>query len=116
MKKIIISNEVTLSQGVSPEEARPIYKKIVECLKAGENVVISFEGMKLMTTAFLNVVIGELYKDYTSEQLNSKLKFEGINQDIAIRIKKVTDNAKSFYKNQPRYNKIVEESINGKNI
>lgn len=29
MKKIIISNEVTLSQGVSPEEARPIYKKIV---------------------------------------------------------------------------------------
>lgn len=98
VKTIIISNEVTLNQGVSPTEGAPIYSQIVENISKGEQIVLDFANMSLTTTAFLNVVIGMLYKDYTSEQLKKYLSFDNLTDEIAIRIKQVTDNAKLFYK------------------
>lgn len=67
----------------------------------------------MMTTAFLNVVIGNLYKDYTSEQLKEMITFDNLSQVTAARIKRVTDNAKLFYKDESRFTKVVEDVING---
>ena len=102
---------VSLHQGVTPDEAQPIYDKIAEELKAGKIVEIDFEHIELATTAFLNVLIGTLYKDYTTEQLKDRLVLRNINIDMAARIKKVTDNAKLFYSNQQQYEESIEEAL-----
>jgi len=59
------------------------------------------------------VVIGTLYKDYTSEQLQTKLHVQNINNETAARIKKVTTNAKAFYENEALFNETVDKVING---
>jgi len=73
MQTIRIVEYVTLNQGVTSEEGQPIYDLIANYLKNGEQVELDFSNMKFMTTAFLNVVIGTLYKDYSSEQLKALL-------------------------------------------
>ena len=72
-------------------------------------------GVDMLTTAFLNVVIGDLYKDYSSEKLKSMLILVNYTEPTAKRIKKVTDNAKLFYKDESAYTKEVEEVLNGTN-
>lgn len=110
---IKLNDYITCNKGVTPSEGEPIYNHIVASLKKGDNVILDFSNVEMMTTAFLNVVIGNLYKDYTSEQLKSMLSFENLSESIAFRIKKVTDNAKLFYSNEDRFNQDIEEAING---
>ena len=75
MNTIRIVDHVTFNQGVTSEEGQPIYELIVNSFKKGESVELDFANVKFMTTAFLNVVIGALYRDYTSEQLKTILHF-----------------------------------------
>lgn len=102
-----------MNQGITSEEGEPIYKKIVDSFLKNEDVTLDFKGVTFLTTAFLNVVIGTLYKDYTSEQLQMKLHVQNINDETIARIKKVTTNAKAFYENEAKFNQSVEEVIYG---
>lgn len=113
MTTIIIDKYVSLHQGITSEEAEPIYKIIFKALSEEENVTLDFMGITFLTTAFLNVMIGALYNDYTSEQLQKRLHITHINEDILIRIKKVTENAKLFYSDQDKYNETIDNSIHG---
>ncbi|MBP3219984.1 MAG: STAS-like domain-containing protein [Prevotella sp.] len=113
MTKININDHVTLNQGITSEEGEPIYNMIKASLSKDEDVILDFKDVTFLTTAFLNVMIGALYKDYTSEHLNKKLHIENINQETAARIKKVTDNAKSFYSDEDKFNETVNEVIYG---
>ena len=92
-----------------------INNSIIEAFKKGDAVTLDFDGVDMLTTAFLNVVIGDLYKDYSSEELKSMLSLVNYSESTAKRIKKVTDNAKLFYKDENSYNKEVEEVLNGSN-
>lgn len=113
MATIKINDYITLNQGITSEEGEPIYKLIVDSLSKEEDVTLDFEDVTFLTTAFLNVVIGALYKDYTSEQLQSKLHVQNINDETAARIKKVTTNAKSFYSDEAKFNETVDSAIYG---
>lgn len=113
MIKIKIDDFVTLNQGITSEEGQPIYQKIVDGLSRNEDVTLDFEGMTFLTTAFLNVAIGTLYRDYTSEQLQTRLYIVNANDETIARIKKVTDNAKAFYSDEDKFNQTVEDILNG---
>lgn len=113
MANIKINDYISLNQGITSEEGQPIFDKIAESLSKEENVTLDFEGVKFLTTAFLNVVIGALYKDYTSEQLQARLCIVEANDETMARIKKVIDNAKSFYSDEEKFNQTVEEVLNG---
>lgn len=112
MAKVTIKDYVSLCQGVTSEEGQPIYNLIIGILKSGDIVELDFDGMTFMTTAFLNVVIGTLYKDFSSEELRNILKLQNVNEETATRIKRVTDNAKAFYADKEGFTAAVEEAMN----
>ncbi len=112
---IKLKDHVSCNMGVTPDEAKPIYDMILEAFKDKVSVVLDFEDIEMMTTAFLNVVIGNLYENYKGEELKEMLKFNNLTQPIAVRIKKVTDNAKLFYSDSKRFTKNVEDTINENN-
>lgn len=112
--KITLKEKVTDNMAVTPAEGQPIYEEIIEHLIQGDVVELDFSDLQICTTAFLNVVIGNLYKDYTSDQLKEGIKFNGLDIPLSERIKKVTDRAKQFYKNQTVYTNMIESALYGK--
>ena len=114
-KVIKLNDYLTLNSGITPEEGIPLFETIVRAFKEGCNVTLDFSDVSILTTAFLNVVIGDLYKDYTSEYLKERMALVNFTDSTAARIKKVTDNAKLFYKDKESYSKDVEEALNGSN-
>lgn len=111
MQVIKITDYVSLNQGVTSEEGQPIYELILSSLKRKESVELDFSDVTFVTTAFLNVVIGTLYKDFTSEQLKDLLNLTNYSPDMALRIKKVTDNAKAYYANTEVFENNVDEIL-----
>lgn len=110
---IIINDYITCNKGVTSDEGEPIRQIILDHFKSGNSVTLDFEGVEMLTTAFLNVVIGELYSTYSSDQLRALLHFRNYTEVTARRIKKVTDTAKAFYNNPDNYNNILNSVLDG---
>lgn len=115
MKEIKVDNMVTLHQGVIPDEGKPIYDLIQEAISKKEDVILDFAEIELMTTAFLNVAIGNLYRDNSSDTLKQYLKLVNVSPENARRIKKVTDTAKQFYSDKEKFENTVNSVLNGNN-
>ncbi|MGP1610020.1 MAG: STAS-like domain-containing protein [Candidatus Cryptobacteroides sp.] len=114
-RTIKINEYISLNKGITSEEGEGIYNAILKALRDNVAVTLDFSDVEMTTTAFLNVVIGNLYSSYTSEELRERIKFKNVKEATALRVKKVTDNAKSYYSNPDKFSKEVEDVINGSN-
>lgn len=88
-----------------------IYKLILKGFNQNDIVYVDFEGMTTILSTFLNNAIGTLYKDYTSDFLNEKLKIENLCEDDMFILRRVIKRAKEFYKNEEAITKVLDENI-----
>lgn len=56
------------------EEGGIIYRKIIDALKSGEDVELSFEGVLSAPSAFINSALIQLLDDFSFDDLKQKLK------------------------------------------
>lgn len=57
---VFVKNYIDGDTAVSYEDGKKCYKDVIEALNKGENVVLNFEGIEYVITAFLNPIIGDL--------------------------------------------------------
>jgi len=108
MEKISIS-VVNVVGDVFCTEATAVQKVfdlIDKALKEDKAVNLSFMNVKMLTTAFLNTAIGQLYKDYSDELIKNSLTVEQLILSGSVSIKRVVDTAKLYYKNSKEWNKV----------
>jgi hypothetical protein len=75
----------------------------------------SFLNIEIMTTAFLNTAIGQLYKDFSEEKVRECLRVENISESGKVILKRVVDTAKLFYKDRDAFQRMqqsIEEILN----
>lgn len=89
MKTINVTDVLESRIAVSPQKGTMILSKLSESIRDNEVVELDFEGVKDLTTAFLNVAIGDLYKEFSSEQLTNCLILKNINDLDSYLIKEV---------------------------
>jgi hypothetical protein len=58
----------------SSEDGKKIYDSIFDKLKNTEITTLDFTGVKITSTSFFNVALGELYRDFSPDFLNYHLK------------------------------------------
>ena len=79
---------------------KKVYEEIRTVVDQGNRVVLSFESVTRLTTAFLNAAVGQLYNDFSEEEVR-KIMAPPINADAhqLARLKLVVDRAKDYFKN-----------------
>ena len=112
-KKIFISVYECIGEdsAISTEEGDSLHERIDKALNKGIHVQVSFKNIQLITTTFLNAAIGQLYKKYTSDQLNEKLEILNLEQTDKETLKKVISVAKQYFKNQQETERIIDEEL-----
>jgi hypothetical protein len=95
---------------ITDTDGKLVYDKIDAFLSENVNVVLDFANVQFIITVFLNAAIGQLYKKYTSEQLNLNLKIINLSKDENKHVQEVVDYAKKFF-NEPEKEKDVERNI-----
>ena len=111
MINIQIANIIGNVYAIEAEEGQKVYEFIKKAFEENRKVVLSFLNIEMMTTAFLNTAIGQLYKDFSEEKVKECLSVENIsNSGIAI-LKRVVDTAKLYYKDPDTFNR-MQQSIN----
>ena len=118
MKTIKISDYVSLNQAATVDEGQKIYDLIIQYLQNKEEVELDFSDITVITTAFLNIAIGCLYENYTSEELNEYIKFSNLLPGKKERIAMVAEHAKIFYSEKKNLfeNNVDNAIYGGKNL
>lgn len=106
---IRIYDEVGGDSAISVDDGDALFKKIDNALEQGLIVVLDFQNINLIITAFLNAAIGQLYSKYTSEQLKEKLKLENIKSEDVHLFKKIIERAKEYFANPEDFENNVKE-------
>lgn len=108
-----ISEEINNTMAVSSDDGDKLYQKIDFLIREGKLVELDFSEIDVMTSAFLNAAIGQLYNSYTSEQLNSQLRLvKVVKEDISL-IKKVIERAKEYFANRKGFEDSANHALYG---
>jgi len=105
--KINIINVVGSSFCVEADDGQKVFDLIIKAFKEEKKVILSFLNVKLLTTAFLNTAIGQLYKDFSEDFIKEHLSVEEMSQSGLVSLKRVVETAKLYYKDPDS----IEQSI-----
>ncbi|MFA4871285.1 MAG: STAS-like domain-containing protein [Pedobacter sp.] len=86
---------------VTQDDGEVVYARISRAWKETDAMLIlDFQNIETVAACCLNMAIGRLYSEYTSEVLNTRIKVENIDSYHIGLTKKVVENAKEYYKKQ----------------
>lgn len=96
---------------VSSEDGQVVHDKIAHLIREGHKVVVSFDRVETLISAFLNAAIGQLYGEFTEEQIRSSLSVRDMAPEDMALLKRVVDNAKVYFKNRPSFDQAWKEEV-----
>ena len=81
----------------SPDDGQRVYNRLAAAIKAQQYVELSFRNTEIVTSAFLNTAIGQLYGNFSEEAIRRQLKVQGVeSHDLAL-LKLVIGSAKQYF-------------------
>jgi len=111
--EINIFNIVGNSFCVEANDGEKVYTLLKKAVENNKKVILSFQNVEMLTPAFLNTAIGQIYRDFDEELIKKLLSADNILPEDKVLLKRVTKTAKLFYKNPERMlqsiNKILGE-------
>lgn len=105
---INIINIVGDSYCIEAEDGGKVFALITKAFAEHQKVVLSFLNVEMLTTAFLNTAIGQLYRDFSEEEIKQYLSVKDMSQNGLKSLKRVVETAKLFYRDP----EAMERSIN----
>ena len=106
--KINVVEMVGDSICVTDEDGKKVYDVIKDALSDGKKIIISFDGVTDLTSAFLNNAIGQLYGNFDETFIKSKLSVTNISDNDVVILKRVVNRAKSFFDNPNHYMRVAK--------
>ncbi|HOX41446.1 MAG TPA: STAS-like domain-containing protein [bacterium] len=106
---INVFNIVGNSLCVEADDGEKVFIQVSAALKSGKIVVLSFQNVEMLTSAFLNTAIGQLYRDFSESEIKESLTVIQLEGADRILLKRVVDTAKLFYKDPARLEKSINE-------
>lgn len=109
MTPIVISVFNLVGSGfcVEAKDGDAIFQAIEKALHQGQAVEISFQNVEMLTSAFLNTAIGQLYRDFSEETVRALVKVSDMEDADKALLRRVIETAKLYYKD-PTW---LEESV-----
>ena len=111
--KIDVSNIIDKELATFVDDGILLHKEIKKYLDKNEKVIVDFSNIKMVISSFLNAAIGKLYGDFQYNFIENNLEIIGLDEDDEELLNDVViPNAKSFFENQTKIEKI-EKNILG---
>lgn len=88
---------------ISSEDGQKVFDILKPLIEEGKVVTVSFERVTTIISLFLNAAIGQLYGNFNESQVRNQLQVKGLANDDLEMLKRVVDNAKSYYSNRKGY-------------
>lgn len=100
---------------VSAEDGQRVHDKVAPLLRDGNKVVLSFEQVETLISAFLNAAVGQLYGEFPEDRIRELLSVRDMDADDLAVLKRVIDNAKKYFSNPKAFDEAWREEMGNDN-
>ena len=101
----IVGSELCVASG----DGQKVYERLVKAMEES-GVTLSFRNVTLLTCAFLNTAIGQLYGKFSEDKIRESLTVRDMESDDMRLLKRVVDNAKQYFKDPEKFNRTTREA------
>lgn len=108
---VTVKDVVQSSIAVSADKGEILHSYLEDKLKSNEKVVVDFDGITDLTTAFLNVGIGHLYNKFTGQELNQRLEIVNLDELDSYLMAQVIERVKLNQDNESKFSALVREVL-----
>lgn len=109
--KVSILNIVGNALCIEASDGNRVFQVLKAAMKEGHAVSVSFLNVEMLTSAFLNTAIGQLYRDFTEPEIEKLLQVIDLQTDDSALLKRVIDTAKLFYSDPHRLDESVRSIL-----
>lgn len=99
------------SRAVDAADGEKVFEKILPVIQGGRMVQLSFDGITMVITAFLNTAIGKLYGVLSEDQVDRMLEVRDLLAPFELSLEKSIEWSKAFYRDPDRMRKAIAEVL-----
>jgi len=110
---INIVNTIGDVYGVEAEDGQKVFELILKAFNENKKVHLSFQNIEMLTTAFLNTAVGQLYKDHSEDFIKANLSVSDLTESGKVALKRVVITAKLYYKDPEALQRSIDELTEG---
>ena len=96
---------------VASADGQKVYQRLAAAVKAGRRVGLSFRNVSIMTSAFLNAAVGQLYGEFDEDRIRTLLAVEDMESDDVALLRRVVATAKQYFRDPDRFNRALREEL-----
>jgi hypothetical protein len=96
---------------IEAEDGNKVYDFIKQALKDRKNIKLDFMNVEMLTSAFLNNAVGQIYRDFNDEDIKNLIKVENLAEEDIILLKRVISTAKLYFKDPNRMQNSINEIL-----
>lgn len=96
---------------VESDDGQKVFDLIARAFDHHEKVRLSFQNIEIVTTAFLNAAVGQLYKNYSEAFIKENLIPIEISKSAKVALKRVVDTAKIYYRDPEALQRSINEIL-----
>jgi hypothetical protein len=96
---------------IASEDGQKVHDAIKKALQEEKKTRISFKNVGDLTSAFLNSAIGQLYGEFSENELKDSLAVSDATHEDLLLLKRVIQRAKEFFKDKERFEMATRELL-----
>ncbi|MDZ7703062.1 MAG: STAS-like domain-containing protein [Trueperaceae bacterium] len=96
---------------VASNDGEKVYERLAPALREDRVVTLTFHNVSILTSAFLNAAIGQLYGEYSEERIRTLLKVKDMQPDDMVLLKRVVETAKQYFKDPQQFDQAVRDAL-----
>jgi hypothetical protein len=114
MTKINVKDAISNTIAMSTEDGQKLFYVLYENIKNSHKIELSFSGIDILISHFLNEAIGKLYEKFeTWDLLDNAIVYTDMDDDdLELLKEKVIPTAKNHFKNSIKTDKIHKSILN----
>lgn len=98
-------------RAVDAADGEKVFQKILPVLQSGRRVRLSFDGIAMVITAFLNASIGKLYGVLPEEQVDQMLEVRDLLSPFQPSLEKSIEWSKAYYRDPEAMRRTIMEEL-----
>lgn len=96
---------------VASSDGQKVFDRLAAALNDNRNVMLSFRNVTILTSAFLNAAIGQLYGTFKEEQIRERLDVDEIQPDDKDLLKRVIETAKQYFSDPNKFDQAIDNVL-----
>jgi hypothetical protein len=94
---------------VDTADGQKVYDKIVPLLRTETGVVLSFDGITMIITAFLNAAVGQLYGEFPEDKVDRLVEIRDLLPVFQNTLDKSREWSKAYFRDPERLKRSIQE-------